>query len=114
MITATMFVVLAGLGAVMRAGIAGRLNSPDGMAWGTLAVNVTGSFALGLASNMTSPAITVIGTGFLGAYTTFSSFSRDTIALVEHDRIAAAVAYVASTVVICVAAAWVGAVAAPG
>lgn len=56
---------------------------------GTLVVNVTGSLALGLLVGLalhhgfTDGPRTVAGTGFLGAFTTFSTFSYDTIRLIE-------------------------------
>jgi CrcB protein len=58
--------------------------------FGTLFVNVTGSFLLGLVLVLIANRVVadpgyrlLIGTGFLGAYTTFSTFSYDTIALLE-------------------------------
>ncbi len=62
--------------------------------YGTLVINITGSFLLGFVLVLISNRIAVdpgyrllIGTGFLGAYTTFSAFSYDTIALLEHGDI---------------------------
>jgi CrcB protein len=104
--TALAFVVLASIGAVLRAAAGHRLNR--GLPLGTLVVNVTGSFALGLLHGASPPVITAVGTGGLGAYTTFSSFARDTVALVEERQPAAAVAYVLGTGVLTVAAAWAG------
>lgn len=60
-----------------------RWNRHDGFAAGTLIVNVTGSFLLGLLSNIAPPALTVVGVGGLGAFTTFSSIARDAVALAE-------------------------------
>lgn len=58
--------------------------------WGTLAINVSGSFVLGfLLAFLEQRAVAdptyrlLLGTGFLGAYTTFSTFSYETIALLE-------------------------------
>ena len=58
--------------------------------YGTLVINITGSFLLGFVLVLISNRIAVdpgyrllIGTGFLGAYTTFSAFSYDTIALLQ-------------------------------
>lgn len=62
------FAVCAAVGAVVR----WRLGS-------TLLVNLTGSFALGclVGSDIGAPATTIVGTGLLGAYTTFSTFARE-------------------------------------
>ena len=108
MITAAAFVVLAAAGALLRA-LAGRhLNRRAPL--GTLLVNASGSFALGLlaGSGVSPPVVTALGTGGLGAYTTFSSFARDAVALVEEGRTGWAAAYVAGTAAGTVAAAWAG------
>lgn len=112
MITAVAFVVAAGAGAVARAEAGRRWNRHDGLALGTLIVNVTGSFLLGLLSNVAPPTVTVLGVGGLGAYTTFSSFARDAVALVEAGRFGLAVAYVAGTCGLGLAAAAAGIAAA--
>lgn len=60
--------------------------------WGTITINVAGSFILGLvaglASASTAPAwvLTLVGTGFCGALTTFSTFSFETVRLAEAGR----------------------------
>jgi fluoride exporter len=56
---------------------------------GTLVINVSGSTALGLllglavAHRLPSSVVTLVGTGFLGAYTTFSTFTFETLRLLE-------------------------------
>lgn len=68
--------------------------------WGTLGVNVAGAFALGwlLAGDRFSTATTAaIGVGFLGAFTTFSTFAWEATALVRDDRPGAALGYVAAS-----------------
>jgi CrcB protein len=107
-ITALAFVLAAAAGALARAGAGRRWNRHDGLAVGTLVVNVTGSYLLGLASGLTPPALTVIGVGGLGAYTTFSSFARDAAALAERRRLALAALYVAANCALGVGAAAVG------
>ncbi len=63
---------------------------------GTLAVNVSGSFGLGLVSGLviyhglSGPPNLVLGTGLIGAYTTFSTFSFETVALLEEGEAALA------------------------
>jgi CrcB protein len=58
-----------GLGASARVLVASRLPIP----YGTLAVNLSGAFALGLLGNSF-----ILGTGFVGAYTTFSTWMLET------------------------------------
>lgn len=54
-----------------------------GFPWGTFTVNVTGSFVLGLVAGLaTSPTVTsLVGTGFCGALTTYSTFGYETVQL---------------------------------
>lgn len=87
-----------GLGAVARFVLDGAIRARVGarLPWGTIAINLTGSFLLGLvaglaAAHLVSPqAQLVLGTGFLGGYTTFSTASMETVALVREGRIGAA------------------------
>lgn len=85
--------------------------------WGTLVVNVLGSFAMGflfvvflerLAAAPEWRAAVLVG--FLGAFTTFSSFSIETLALMEQGYLGRALANVLVSVVVCVLACWLGAV----
>ncbi|MCA0204565.1 MAG: fluoride efflux transporter CrcB [Proteobacteria bacterium] len=74
-----------------------------GFPWGTLAVNVLGSFVMGLvvvtlghlSANRFAP---LLMTGVLGGFTTFSAFSLDTLTLWERGQQALAVTYVAASV----------------
>ncbi len=112
MITAMAFVVAAAVGALARAEAAKRWNRHAGIAVGTLVVNVTGSFLLGLLADTTGPTLTVLGVAALGAYTTFSSFARDVVALGEARRFGVAGLYVAATYGFGIAAAALGVVTA--
>lgn len=107
MITVTAFVVLAAIGTLTRAEIARRVNGP-GFAWGTMSVNVSGAFALGALHHVAPPVLTVVGTAGLGAYTTFSSFAADAVALARRHSVTRAAVYVVVTVVAGIAAAAAG------
>jgi len=85
--------------------------------WGTLLVNVSGSFAIGvLAALVAADGRPLLGSdarafamvGVLGGFTTFSSFSLETLNLVRSGAIGAAGANVALSVVLCLAGAWLG------
>ncbi|MDO1583764.1 fluoride efflux transporter CrcB [Rhizobium oryzicola] len=83
--------------------------------WGTLTVNVLGSFAIGFLTELVARRLNasmemrlLIVTGFLGGYTTFSSFSLDTVALMERGASAAAVSYVVVSLVVSLAATFGG------
>ena len=108
MITIVLFILAAAAGTIARAEAGQRWNPNVGFPVGTLAVNVTGSFCLGLLSQLGSPAITVLGVGALGAYTTFSGFARDAVALADDVSISRAAAYVAATCSLGVGAAALG------
>ena len=94
----------AALGAALRFEIASRY---DGlMPWGTLAVNVVGSFLLGLFSALALGAdpLALLGTGFCGGFTTYSAFAVQTHKL-GHRR---ATAYAVLTVLGALAACALG------
>jgi fluoride exporter len=71
---------------------------------GTLAINVTGSFALGLlvgsaaAGGVSRLAVDAVGIGVLGSYTTFSTFSWETLRMLEEGSLWQATANVAVSV----------------
>jgi CrcB protein len=88
------FVLAAAGGSLARAEVGRRWNRHAELPWGTLLVNVVGSFALGLLHDVGPPVITVLGIGGLGAFTTFSSFARDTVALAEAHQVVLCVTYV--------------------
>lgn len=68
--------------------------------WGTLTVNFVGSFLLGLLTGLAlhhglpRPAKAVLGTGFCGTLTTYSTFSYEAVRLAAERRIGACAAYV--------------------
>jgi CrcB protein len=68
----------AGVGAALRFLVAHRLDRR--MPWGTLTVNVVGSFVLGLVSGLApgDDALALLGVGFCGGFTTYSAFAVQT------------------------------------
>jgi CrcB protein len=85
--------------------------------WGTFAVNVIGSFVMGLAAGWFAFKTgtggpqhmrVLVTTGFLGGFTTFSAFSLDAVSLWERGEFGLAAAYVAGSVVISIAALFAG------
>jgi CrcB protein len=99
-------------GAVARFALGGWIHSRrPGFPWGTLAINVSGAFALGflLPTLAAQPlARALVTTGFLGAYTTFSSFGLETVALLDEGRPDRAVAYVLATMAMGIPACFLG------
>lgn len=104
----TLFAVAAGgaAGATARF-LVGTMAGPLGAyPWGTFAVNVIGSFLLGLFAGLMAlswnpaPELRAFLTvGLLGGFTTFSAFSLDVVLLAERGRLELAAAYLASTVI---------------
>ena len=78
--------------------------------WGTLTVNVVGSLVLGAvvgastAASWPSWVVALVGTGFCGALTTFSTFSFENLRLVESGAVTTALANVAASVALGLAA----------
>jgi CrcB protein len=79
--------------------------------WGTFAVNVSGSFVLGLviAGSLPPPVVALVGTGFCGALTTYSTFGYETVRLVRDGSRFYAAANVMASVVAGLGAAFCGA-----
>jgi CrcB protein len=102
------YVMLAGAaGAIARftADRAVQRRGDGGYPWGTFWVNVTGCLVLGLiwgwVDHHGHPNLrTIAGTGFCGAYTTFSTFSIESVRLLEARRYEAAVRYVVTSVLV--------------
>jgi CrcB protein len=85
------FLVAAAAGACARYLLDGIVQDHTGgeFPWGTCVINVTGSFVVGVVSGLAlyhafpADAKLVLGSGFFGAYTTFSTFTFETIRLAE-------------------------------
>ncbi len=104
-------------GAVMRWLVASGVQKMAGGAfpWGTFAVNALGSFLLGFlfvwlierstASELVRLAITV---GFLGAFTTFSTYSLESVRLLQEGAFSLAFVNIIGQVMICLLLTWVG------
>jgi fluoride exporter len=80
-------------------------------ALGTLTVNVAGSAVLGVLLGLSAPpswVVALVGTGFCGTLTTFSTFGYDVVRLVEERTVARALTYLAASLVLGLGAAAVG------
>jgi CrcB protein len=110
------FVIAGAIGALLRYLVDGLIGdrADSVLPWGILAVNVTGSFVLGVVTGLAlhhglgrTPRI-VIGTGFCGAFTTFSTFAYETVRLMESGPRREALANVALSLALGLAAAAAG------
>ncbi|MEE2953500.1 MAG: fluoride efflux transporter CrcB [Pseudomonadota bacterium] len=106
-----------GLGAGMRhlSGLAAMRLLGTGFPWGTAFVNVLGSFLMGVLIELLARKVDAsaawrlfLATGFLGGFTTFSSFSLDTALLIERGSMGLAFLYVAGSVLIGIVALFAG------
>ena len=110
------FVTAGAVGAPLRYLIDGvvRRRTEGAFPWGTLVVNITGSLVLGLLTglalyhNFPTTSKVVLGAGFCGAYTTFSTFTFETVRLIEKGALGDAFRNAVGTLVACVAAAAAG------
>ena len=85
--------------------------------WGTIAINISGSFLIGVFAALTEPGGRLmvapdlrlfVLVGICGGYTTFSSFSLQTLALFEAGEPGRAAANVVGSVLFCLLAVWLG------
>lgn len=105
-----------GLGGLVRY-VIGSLMTHQ-LPFSTLIVNVTGSFLIGLIAVLLvnrHPDIAffwrpLLMIGFLGGYTTFSSFSLETLTLFQTGKILHAITYILASVILCLVGVWLGSI----
>jgi len=117
----TLLVALGGLvGSIGRYWLSGWAQNLGGSDFpvGTLTVNILGSFILGLVMTMSiergliSPETRLLlGTGFCGGFTTMSTFSYETMALLQYGNTVSALTNIGLSLASCVIAVWVGSIA---
>jgi fluoride exporter len=120
-LTAVSICVAGGIGAALRLIFEGlildgliRAQVKSTYPVGTTVINVTGSFLLGLVTGLATSQLVsdqwhlLVGTGFLGGYTTFSTASFETVRLIEDRRYVAAAFNGLGMLLICTAAAAIG------
>ncbi len=104
--------VAGGVGALARFLLDGAVSAGigRGFPFGTLVVNLSGAFVLGLfvGAALSSGTYKLFGTGLIGAYTTFSTWTFETHRLAEEGRPAPAWANLAISLVLGLLAAWLG------
>jgi CrcB protein len=107
---------LGGIARYWCSGVAARLFG-ETFPWGTLFVNVSGSFLIGLFATLTGPdgrmfagstARQFVMLGLLGGFTTFSSFSLQTLTLAQDSEWLQAGGNIIGSVVLCLLAVWLG------
>lgn len=104
--------LIGGLGAVLRFVVDRALSARvvRSFPFGTLAVNLSGAVLLGLLSGLALPpnAALLAGTGFVGSYTTFSTWMLETQRLGEERQLGPALANIVVSLGLGLAAAWLG------
>jgi CrcB protein len=111
-----LLIAAGGLGAACRFALDGAVRSRFGSGYplGTLVINISGSLILGVLTGLTLAHLLpdtvrlVVGTGFLGGYTTFSTASFETVRLVQERRVPAALLYGLGTLIATTAVAGLG------
>ena len=108
--------VFGGLGAVLRFATDGMVRTALGrnFPWGTLIINVAGSFFLGLLTGLvlrneaSSNLLLIVGTGFCGGFTTFSTVMFEAVRLIEERRYNAIMLQIFGTAILSFSAAAIG------
>jgi CrcB protein len=107
-------------GSVLRYLVGGRVQhfAPHGFPVGTLTVNVLGCLLIGILARVFLHMQTVgewralLVVGFCGGFTTFSTFSIETVGLIEGGEYARAATYIAGSILLCIMATFAGMAAA--
>ncbi|CUU04570.1 CrcB protein [Candidatus Kryptobacter tengchongensis] len=113
--------IIAGLGGFVGAGLRYFLSTftykilGTDFPYGTFVVNVLGSFLIGLFMGLIDRGLIIssnwrifIAVGLLGGFTTFSSFSYETVELLKQGSMLTAIANITYTILNCLAATWLG------
>jgi CrcB protein len=105
------------LGSLLRYFVASAIQTPAsaGFPWGIFVVNISGGFLMGvivelgaLKLNLAPEIRTFLTVGILGGYTTFSTFSLDSVLLLQRGAYASAAAYIVGSTVLSIAALFAG------
>lgn len=103
-----------GIGSILRYATSLVINSKH-FPWATLAVNVIGSFIIGIVlamslrdENFSNNWKLFLATGICGGFTTFSAFSAENMGMLQNGKIAVAVLYITISVVLSIAAGFLG------
>ena len=107
------------LGTVARFWLTGAVAMLTGprFPWGTLLINVLGSFVIGLVAGLTLPPERLgwhpdtrifLMTGICGGFTTFSAYSLQTLELIQVGELASAAFYAVASVLLCLVCTWAG------
>jgi CrcB protein len=108
--TVVLVAVAGALGVLSRYGLSSTVHG-DALPWMTVAINVAGSFILGLVVVLpfnSEEVRTALGVGFLGGFTTFSTFSVQAVLDTDAGEPGKAALYVGASVVLGIAAATAG------
>ena len=106
-----------GLGSLLRYFVAGAVQSASwpGFPWGIFVVNITGGLAMGIVVEMAALRISLtpevrsfLTIGVLGGYTTFSTYSLDSVLLIQRGAYVSAAAYIIGSVVLSILALFAG------
>ena len=120
--TATTWLAVAAggaLGSLARFWLAAAVAALTGprFPWGTLLINILGSFIIGLVAALTlaparfpmPPDVRIfLMVGVCGGFTTFSAFSLQTLELLQYGEVLSAFGYIIGSVLLCLAAVWFG------